>query len=146
MTDFFLFLAASDTEELSGSVTDPALFTSSSSCNARLRADEELIRIMARAVNELRLEWSPLWSRGAISQQAGRVFSHRAKGGPVTKQRISRWLVDAITLAYSSLGLQCLIGVRAHSARGIASSWAWSRKCPFQTFLRWPAGPCHPHL
>ncbi len=31
-----------------------------------------------------------------------------------------------ITLAYSSLGLQCPIGVRAHSTRGIASSWAWS--------------------
>ncbi len=50
----------------------------------------------------------------------------RAKGGPVTKQRISRWLVDAITLAYSSLGLQCIIGVRAHSTRGIASYWSWS--------------------
>ncbi len=42
------------------------------------------------------------------------------------KQRISRWLVDVITLEYSSLGLQCPIGVRAHSTRGIASSWAWS--------------------
>ncbi len=36
--------------------------------------------------------------------------------------------MDAITLAYSSLGLQCPIGVRAHSTRGIASSWAWSRE------------------
>ncbi len=34
--------------------------------------------------------------------------------------------MDAITLAYSSLGLQSLIGVRAHSTRGIAPSWAWS--------------------
>ncbi len=34
--------------------------------------------------------------------------------------------MDAITLAYSSLGLQCPIGIRAHSTRGIASSWAWS--------------------
>ncbi len=34
--------------------------------------------------------------------------------------------MDAITLAYSSSGLQCPIGVRAHSTRGIASSWAWS--------------------
>ncbi|KAL0163880.1 hypothetical protein M9458_039633, partial [Cirrhinus mrigala] len=37
-----------------------------------------------------------------------------------------RWIVDAITLAYSSLGLRCSIGVRAHSTRGMASSWAWS--------------------
>ncbi len=49
-------------------------------------------------------------------------FSNRATGGPVKKQGIYRWLVDAITQAYSSLGLQCPIGVRANSTRGIASS------------------------
>ncbi len=53
-------------------------------------------------------------------------FGNRAKGHPVTKQRLSKWIVDAVMLAYSSLGLQCPIGVRAHSTRGIASSWAWS--------------------
>ncbi len=57
--DDCLSLAASDTEELSGSVADPALLPSSASRNARLRADEELIRIMTKAVNELGLEWSP---------------------------------------------------------------------------------------
>ncbi len=45
-------------EELSGSVTDPALFPSSASRSAKLRADEELIRVMSKAVNELGLEWS----------------------------------------------------------------------------------------
>ncbi len=55
-------LPASYGEELSGSVTDPALLPSSSSRNARLRADEELIHIMTKAVNELGLEWSPLRS------------------------------------------------------------------------------------
>ncbi len=53
-------------------------------------------------------------------------FGNRAKGHPVTKQRLSKWIVDAVMLAYSSLGLQCPIGVRAHSTRGIASSWVWS--------------------
>ncbi len=53
-------------------------------------------------------------------------FGNRVKGHPVTKQRLSKWIVDAVMLAYSSLGLQCPIGVRAHSTRGIASSWAWS--------------------
>ncbi len=53
-------------------------------------------------------------------------FGNRAKGHPVTKQRLSKWIVDAVMLAYSSLGLQCPIGVQAHSTRGIASSWAWS--------------------
>ncbi len=53
-------------------------------------------------------------------------FGNRTKGHPVTKQRLSKWIVEAVMLAYSSLGLQCPIGVRAHSTRGIASSWAWS--------------------
>ncbi len=51
-------------------------------------------------------------------------FGNRAKGHLVMKQRLSKWIVDAVMLAYSSLGLQCPIGVRAHSTRGIASSWA----------------------
>ncbi len=38
------------------------------------------------------------------SEQLFIGFSNRAKGGPVTKQIISRWLVDAITLSHSSLG------------------------------------------
>ncbi len=56
--DDSLSLAASDAEELSGSVTDPALLPLSSSRNARLKADNELIRVMTKAVNELGLEWS----------------------------------------------------------------------------------------
>ncbi len=40
------------------------------------------------------------------SEQLFVDFGNRAQGGLVTKQRISRWLMDAITLAYSSLGLQ----------------------------------------
>ncbi len=67
-------LDASDAEELSGSVTDPALLPPSASRNARLRADEELIRVMTRAVNELGLEWS--------AQQAGQVVSSGAPSGP----------------------------------------------------------------
>ncbi len=56
--DDSLSLAASDAEVLSGSRTDPALLPSSASRNAKLRADEELIRIMTKAVNKLGLEWS----------------------------------------------------------------------------------------
>ncbi len=78
--DDSLSLAASDVEELSGSVTDPALFPTSAICNARLRVHEELIRVMIKAVIELGLEWSP--PEGAISQQAGRVVFPRAPSGP----------------------------------------------------------------
>ncbi len=54
--------------------------------------------------------------------------------------------MDAITLAYSSLGLQCPIGVRAHSTRGIASSWHGPAWGPFWKFVRRPAGPRRPRL
>lgn len=40
----------------------------------------------------------------------------------VTKQRLSCWIADAIALAYTSAGLQCPTGVRAHSTRGTAFS------------------------
>ncbi len=71
--DSLFFLAASDAEELSGSVTDPGLLPSSSSCNARLRADEEL---MTNAINELGLEWSPL--RSHLATGCTSVFSRGA--------------------------------------------------------------------
>ncbi|XP_053296886.1 uncharacterized protein LOC128456655 [Pleuronectes platessa] len=45
-------------------------------------------------------------------------------GKPVTKQRLSHWIVDAIALAYSSSGLQVPTGLRAHSTRGLTTSWA----------------------
>ncbi len=78
MTAFFL--AASVAEELSGSVTDPALLPSSSSRNARLRVDEELTRILTKAVNVHGLEWSPLRSHLAAVWKS--VFSRGAVKPP----------------------------------------------------------------
>lgn len=48
------------------------------------------------------------------------------QGLPVTEQRLSHWIADAIALTYASVGLQCPIDVRTHSTRGVASYWAWS--------------------
>ncbi len=45
-------------------------------------------------------------------------------GKPITKQRLSHWIVEAISLAYSSKGLVSPPGLRAHSTRGMSSSWA----------------------
>ncbi len=50
----------------------------------------------------------------------------RTMGATSLASQLSRWIIDAIMIAYSSLGQQCPMGVRAHSTRGIASSWAWS--------------------
>ncbi|KAK5928475.1 hypothetical protein CgunFtcFv8_013535 [Champsocephalus gunnari] len=46
------------------------------------------------------------------------------KGKPVTKQRLSHWIVEAIALAYTSQNLQAPSGLRAHSTRGLATPWA----------------------
>ncbi len=64
------------------------------------------------------------WNQGmATYPKCSRI---RSKGSPVTKQWLSRWIIYAIKLAFSSLGQLCPMGVRAHSSRGIASYWAWS--------------------
>ncbi len=41
--------------------------------------------------------------------------------------RYMSWAVEAIALAYSSRGMECPIGVRAHSTRVVASLWAWTK-------------------
>ncbi|XDV41091.1 hypothetical protein PO909_010017 [Leuciscus waleckii] len=68
-------------------------------------------------------------SRSSAFRQTEQLFvsfSGRSKGLAASKQSLSRWIVDAIALAYASKGMQCPLGVRAHSTRGKASSWAWS--------------------
>ncbi|KAI2653797.1 NADP-dependent glyceraldehyde-3-phosphate dehydrogenase [Labeo rohita] len=60
------------------------------------------------------------------SEQLFVCFGGGTKGWPVSKQRLSHWVVDAIALAYCSQGMECPIGVRGHSTRAIASSWAWN--------------------
>ncbi len=61
----------------------------------------------ARRINPPHPRTVPPWDLPTVrkSEQLFVGFGNRAKGDPVTKQSISRWLVDAITLAYSSLGL-----------------------------------------
>ncbi|KAL0188183.1 hypothetical protein M9458_015282, partial [Cirrhinus mrigala] len=59
-------------------------------------------------------------------------FAGAKKGGPLSKQRLSHWIVEAVRLAYDSQGLVCPIGVRAHSARSLASSWAWAKGMSIQ--------------
>ena len=45
-------------------------------------------------------------------------------GKPLTKQRLSHWIVGAIAMAYNSKGQRAPVGLRAHSTRGMATSWA----------------------
>ncbi len=47
------------------------------------------------------------------------------KGLPAAKQTLSRWIVDAIIVAYESSDLPSPLGVKAHSTRGMAASKAF---------------------
>ena len=49
-------------------------------------------------------------------------FGESVRGQAVSKQRLARWVVRAIELAYSSAGLAPPTGVVAHSTRGMAAS------------------------
>ncbi len=46
---------------------------------------------------------------------------------PLSKQRISYWIVEAISIADKSKGLSLPAGVHAHSTRGMSASWALFR-------------------
>ncbi|KAK7889130.1 hypothetical protein WMY93_024690 [Mugilogobius chulae] len=48
-------------------------------------------------------------------------------GKPVSSQRLSHWIVEAISLAYTCKGIAPPQGLRAHSTRGVATSWALFR-------------------
>ncbi len=61
------------------------------------------------------------------SDQLFVCFGGQQKGKAVSKQRLAHWIVEAIVLAYQARRLPCPLGVRAHSTRGVASSWALAR-------------------
>ncbi len=58
------------------------------------------------------------------SEQLLVCYGGQQKGKAVSKQRLAHWIVDAIALAYQSQGEPCPVGVRAHSTRSVASSYA----------------------
>ncbi|CAJ0944686.1 unnamed protein product [Ranitomeya imitator] len=52
------------------------------------------------------------------------------KGHGVTRATISRWIREAICLAYTSKGEIPPVGIKAHSTRAMASSWAEQADVP----------------
>ncbi len=63
------------------------------------------------------------------SEQLFVCYGGQQKGNAVSKQRMAHWIVDAITLAYEAQGVPCPLRLRAHSTRGVASSWALGWWC-----------------
>ncbi|XP_076128603.1 uncharacterized protein LOC143109685 [Alosa pseudoharengus] len=47
-----------------------------------------------------------------------------SRGKALSKSRLAHWIVEAIEMAYRSLKLEPPVGLRAHSTRGVSSSWA----------------------
>lgn len=69
-------------------------------------------------------------SRTAALRKVDQLFVSCAaphKGKPVSSQRLSHWIVEAISLAYTCKGVVPPQGLRAHSTRGVATSWALFR-------------------
>lgn len=64
----------------------------------------------------------------SLSEQLFVCFIGCTKGLPISKQRLSHWIVDAIALAYASMHETCPFGVCAHST----SSVAWARGISIQ--------------
>jgi hypothetical protein len=105
-------------------------------------AEEERLHLLC-PVRALRvyLERSSSWRR---SDQLLVCFGSPRKGLPASKQTISNWIVQAITLAYRVRDLPSPLAIRAHSTRGIASSRALHVGVPIHEICE-AAGWASPH-
>ncbi len=54
------------------------------------------------------------------------------KGKPISRHRLSHWVVKAIVLCYNNVNMEPPIGLRAHSTRGMATSWELFRGISIQ--------------
>ncbi|XP_067247019.1 uncharacterized protein [Chanodichthys erythropterus] len=65
--------------------------------------------------------------RAALWRKTDQLFvcyGSPRRGGPASKQRMSKWVVEAISLAYKAVGHPCPLAICAHSTRGMAASKA----------------------
>ncbi len=73
--------------------------------------------------------------RAALWRKADQLlvcYGPLKRGRPASKQTLSRWIVDAITVAYESSDLPSPLGVKAHSTRSVAASKAFLAGVPMQ--------------
>ncbi len=59
------------------------------------------------------------------SDQLRLCYGPSKRGLPVTKQTLSWWIVDTISMFYESSGLPSPLGVKAHSTQSVAASKAF---------------------
>lgn len=82
-------------------------------------------------------------------------FGACRKGSPLSKQRLSHWVVDTIVQAYGSADQTVPASIKYHSTRAVAISWAalrstlseicaaatWASPCTFTRFYRINVAP-----
>ncbi len=103
--------------------------------------DERLHMLCPVRALKLYVDRSKVWRK---SSQLLVCFGAGRRGLATSKQRISHWVRDAISLAYEARNLPSPLSLRAHSTRGVASSQALFRGVPLEDICV-AAGWSSPH-
>ncbi len=103
--------------------------------------DERLNMLCPVRALKLYVDRSKVWRK---SPQLLICFGAGRRGLATSKQRISHWVRDAISLAYEAQELPSPLSLRAHSTRGVASSQALFRGVPLEDICV-AAGWSSPH-
>ncbi len=103
--------------------------------------DERLHLLYPVRALKLYVDHSKVWRK---SPQLLICFGAGRRGLATSKQRISHWVRDAISLAYEARNLPSPLSLRAHSTRGVASSQALFRGVPLEDICV-AAGWSSPH-
>ncbi len=91
--------------------------------------DERLHMLCPVRALKIYVDRSNIWRK---SPQLLVCFGAGRRGLATSKQRISHWVRDTISLAYEVHGLPSPLSVRAHSTRSVASSQALFREVPLE--------------
>ncbi len=100
--------------------------------------DERLHMLCPVRALKLYVDRSKVWRK---SPQLLICFGAGRRGLATSKQRISHWVRDAISLAYEARKLPSPLSLRAHSTRGVASSQALLEGYPWRIFVLRQDGP-----
>ncbi len=103
--------------------------------------DERLHLLCPVRALKLYVDPSKVWRK---SPKLLICFGAGRRGLATSKQRISHWVRDAISLAYEARNLPSPLSLRAHSTRGVASSQALFRGVPLEDICV-AAGWSSPH-
>ncbi len=106
------------------------------------REDEKLHMLCPVRALKLYVDRSKGWRK---SSQLLVCFGAGRRGLATSKQRISHWVRDAISLVFEPRNLPSPLSLRAHSTRGIASSQALFRGVPLEDICV-VAGWSSPHI